>query len=125
MPEVCDTSVKLPVIRHTAFEYIYRYIVCHAYGLNFNIAAVHLTNVRLQVSKSDAGQYECSVIDRYTNEVQQAAYTYLNVVVPPRITLRPKTQTVLPGSSPSVECVVEGDDIIDVSWRPLDKPSSR
>ncbi|XP_049885171.1 basement membrane-specific heparan sulfate proteoglycan core protein-like isoform X3 [Pectinophora gossypiella] len=78
-----------------------------------------------QASKSDSGQYECTVINSYTNEVQQAAYTSLQVVAAPRITLQPKTQTVHPGQSPTVECIVDGDDVIDVQWRGNGRPPSR
>ncbi|KAI5637001.1 immunoglobulin domain-containing protein [Phthorimaea operculella] len=67
-------------------------------------------------SKSDSGRYECTLINRYTNEAQQAAFTDLQVVSPPRITLLPKTQTVHPGESPTVECIVTGENINNVTW---------
>lgn len=78
-----------------------------------------------QVSKSDSGQYVCSAYNYETNEVQVALYTVLKVVSVPTITLRPPTQTVQPGYSPTVECVVQGDDILDIIWKPTDKPFSR
>ncbi|XP_050360623.1 basement membrane-specific heparan sulfate proteoglycan core protein isoform X7 [Nymphalis io] len=68
-------------------------------------------------SKSDSGVYECTLLNRRTDEAQQSARTRLQVVAPPTITLNPATQTVHPGQSPTVECFVEGDDIIDVIWR--------
>ncbi|XP_069364960.1 basement membrane-specific heparan sulfate proteoglycan core protein isoform X9 [Maniola hyperantus] len=78
-------------------------------------------------SKSDSGKYECTLINRRTEEVQQSAYTNLQVIAPPKITLRPPTQTVHPGQSPTVECLVEGDDITEIFWRPYNytSPSSR
>ncbi|XP_045784357.1 basement membrane-specific heparan sulfate proteoglycan core protein-like isoform X5 [Maniola jurtina] len=78
-------------------------------------------------SKSDSGKYECTLINRRTEEVQQSAYTSLQVIAPPKITLRPPTQTVHPGQSPTVECLVEGDDITQIFWRPYNytSPSSR
>nr|XP_026490200.1 basement membrane-specific heparan sulfate proteoglycan core protein isoform X1 [Vanessa tameamea] len=68
-------------------------------------------------SKSDTSVYECTLYYRPTGEAQQSARTSLQVVAPPTITLNPATQTVHPGQSPTVECFVEGDDIIDVIWR--------
>lgn len=68
-------------------------------------------------TKSDTGVYECTLYNRRTGEAQQSARTSLQVVAPPIITLNPPTQTVHPGQSPTVECFVEGDDIIDVTWR--------
>ncbi|XP_045489882.1 basement membrane-specific heparan sulfate proteoglycan core protein isoform X8 [Pieris rapae] len=77
-------------------------------------------------SKADSGRYECTLINQRTDEVQQSVYTSLQVMAAPRITLRPPSQIVHPGQSPTVECVVEGDDIISISWRPVDRlPSSR
>ncbi|CAK1554719.1 unnamed protein product [Leptosia nina] len=77
-------------------------------------------------SKADSGRYECTLINRRTNDVQQSVYTSLDVMAPPRITLRPPSQIVHPGQSPTVECVVEGDDILSISWKPVDRlPSSR
>ncbi|CAH2103371.1 unnamed protein product [Euphydryas editha] len=68
-------------------------------------------------TKADTGVYECILYNRRTGEAQQSARTSLQVVAPPTITLNPATQTVHPGQSPTVECIVEGDDIIDVTWR--------
>ncbi|KAJ8737484.1 hypothetical protein PYW08_000079 [Mythimna loreyi] len=77
------------------------------------------------VSKADSGQYVCNIYNIY-NEVQEAIYTSLVVVTAPKITLRPPTQTVQPGQSPTVECIVEGDDIIDIIWIPHNRnPSNR
>ncbi|CAH0716594.1 unnamed protein product, partial [Brenthis ino] len=76
-------------------------------------------------SKSDSGVYECTLVNLQTNEVQQSAQTVLEVLAPPRITLRPPTQTVHPGQSPTVECIVEGDDILSVTWKPINTFSSR
>ncbi|KAJ0183614.1 hypothetical protein K1T71_000037 [Dendrolimus kikuchii] len=70
------------------------------------------------LSKADSGDYICSLTSTITGVVQQAAYTRLLVVSAPKITLRPPTQVVHPGQSPNVECVVDGEDIIDVTWRP-------
>nr|XP_032526331.1 basement membrane-specific heparan sulfate proteoglycan core protein [Danaus plexippus plexippus] len=75
-------------------------------------------------SKSDAGRYECTLLNPRTGEVQHSIHTALQVMAPPKITLRPPTQTVHPGQSPIVECVVEGDDIMRVSWRPLNRMNS-
>ncbi|CAG9782356.1 unnamed protein product [Diatraea saccharalis] len=75
-------------------------------------------------SKSDAGYYTCGLYDRYTDEVQQSAYTSLIVLSPPRITLKPPSQTVHPGESPTVECVVDGDEIQEVTWRAVTRPFS-
>ncbi|KAJ8737311.1 hypothetical protein PYW07_000582 [Mythimna separata] len=77
------------------------------------------------VSKADSGQYVCNIYNEY-NEVQEAIYTSLVVITAPKITLRPPTQTVQPGQSPTVECIVQGDDIIDITWRPHNRnPSNR
>lgn len=78
----------------------------------------------LQVSKADSGQYVCNIYNEY-NEVQEAIYTSLVVITAPKITLRPPTQTVHPGQSPTVECIVEGDDIIDITWRPHNRNPSK
>uniref|UniRef100_A0A2A4JYV4 Hemolin n=1 Tax=Heliothis virescens TaxID=7102 RepID=A0A2A4JYV4_HELVI len=76
-------------------------------------------------SKSDAGMYVCNIYNQY-NEIQEAIYTSLVVITAPKITLHPSKQTVRPGQSPTVECIVQGDDIIDITWRPLDRaPSNR
>ncbi|XP_047041100.1 basement membrane-specific heparan sulfate proteoglycan core protein-like isoform X2 [Helicoverpa zea] len=77
------------------------------------------------VSKDDAGMYVCNIFNQY-NEIQEAIYTSLVVITAPKITLHPPKQTVHPGQSPTVECIVQGDDIIDITWRPLDRaPSNR
>lgn len=68
------------------------------------------------LSKADSGTYVCNLYNRLTDELQLAAKTRLVVISPPNITLRPSTQTVHPGESPTVECVADGDDIIDVTW---------
>ncbi|KOB69321.1 Terribly reduced optic lobes [Operophtera brumata] len=75
-------------------------------------------------SKSDSGVYVCSAYNYETSEVQVALYTNLRVVSTPKITLRPPTQTVHPGHSPTVECVVQGDDILDITWKPTYKSFS-
>nr|XP_037874357.1 basement membrane-specific heparan sulfate proteoglycan core protein isoform X3 [Bombyx mori] len=77
------------------------------------------------VSKSDSGLYVCSLYNRYTGEVVKANYTNLQVVTRPKITLRPANQTVRPGQSLTVECLVEGDEILDVTWRYDREPSRR
>ncbi|XP_028173989.1 basement membrane-specific heparan sulfate proteoglycan core protein isoform X3 [Ostrinia furnacalis] len=77
-----------------------------------------------RTSKQDAGQYICNVMDRYNGEVTKSATTSLVVMAPPRITLQPPTQTVHPGESPTVECVVEGEQIEEIVWRPLTRPFS-
>ncbi|XP_052746482.1 basement membrane-specific heparan sulfate proteoglycan core protein isoform X2 [Bicyclus anynana] len=92
--------------------------------LQYNARQIGNELVFYNTSKSDSGKYECTLINRRSNEVQQSAYTSLQVIAPPRITLRPPTQTVHPGQSPTVECVVEGDDITDVSWRPVNAVTS-
>ncbi|XP_022832802.1 basement membrane-specific heparan sulfate proteoglycan core protein-like isoform X3 [Spodoptera litura] len=77
------------------------------------------------VSKSDSGEYVCNIYNQF-GEVQQSIYTSLVVVTAPKITLRPPIQTVHPGQSPIVECIVEGDDIIDITWIPHNRqPSNR
>ncbi|XP_061720060.1 basement membrane-specific heparan sulfate proteoglycan core protein isoform X2 [Cydia pomonella] len=76
-------------------------------------------------TKEDSGEYECSEVDRRTQYVLRSAYFTLEVVRPPRVTLQPASQTVSPGQSPTVECVVEGDHIREVSWDPVNKPFSR
>ncbi|CAK1588065.1 unnamed protein product [Parnassius mnemosyne] len=77
-------------------------------------------------SKADSGVYECLLVNRYTGEVQHATAINLSVMAAPTITLRPLTQTVQPGQSPTVECVVSGDDILDIIWKPVNRqPSSR
>ncbi|XP_073959826.1 contactin-5-like [Choristoneura fumiferana] len=76
-------------------------------------------------SKRDSGQYECVLIDRRTGITHKSAYTELLVMEQPRITLRPPTQTVRPGQSPTVECIVEGDEIQEISWKPVQRPLSR
>ncbi|KAL0852381.1 hypothetical protein ABMA28_000578 [Loxostege sticticalis] len=75
-------------------------------------------------SKQDAGQYVCNLLDRYTGEVTKSATTSLVVMAAPKITLQPPTQTVHPGESPTVECVVEGDEIEEIVWRPVTRPFS-
>ncbi|KAI8430580.1 hypothetical protein MSG28_000802 [Choristoneura fumiferana] len=75
-------------------------------------------------SKRDSGQYECVLIDRRTGITHKSAYTELLVMEQPRITLRPPTQTVRPGQSPTVECIVEGDEIQEISWKPVQRPLS-
>ncbi|XP_037299981.1 basement membrane-specific heparan sulfate proteoglycan core protein isoform X7 [Manduca sexta] len=78
------------------------------------------------VSTSDSGKYVCNLVDPYTGAVVKAVYTSLVVIGAPRITLRPQTQIVRPGQSPTVECVVEGDNILEVVWNPYHRsPSNR
>lgn len=67
----------------------------------------------------------CNLLDRYTGEVTKSATTSLVVMAAPRITLQPPTQTVHPGESPTVECVVEGDEIEEIVWRPVTRPFSK
>ncbi|XP_045509969.1 basement membrane-specific heparan sulfate proteoglycan core protein isoform X5 [Colias croceus] len=94
--------------------------------LQYNARQVGSELIIYNTSKADSGRYECTLINRRTNEVHQSVYTSLQVMAAPRITLRPPTQTVHPGQSPTVECLVEGDDIISITWRPIDTvPSSR
>ncbi|XP_068617476.1 basement membrane-specific heparan sulfate proteoglycan core protein isoform X3 [Battus philenor] len=77
-------------------------------------------------SRADSGMYECLLMNRYTGEVQNAMAINLAVMAPPKITLRPPTQTVQPGQSPTVECVVSGDNVQDITWIPVNRqPSSR
>ncbi|XP_050682975.1 basement membrane-specific heparan sulfate proteoglycan core protein isoform X5 [Leptidea sinapis] len=75
-------------------------------------------------SKADSGRYECTLINSRTGEVQHSVHTSLRVLAPPRIELRPRSQIVYPGESPTVECVVEGDDV-RVSWAPVNRLPSR
>ncbi|CAH4038665.1 unnamed protein product [Pieris brassicae] len=94
--------------------------------LQFNARQYGSELIIYNTSKADSGRYECTLINQRTDEVQQSVYTSLQVMAAPRITLRPPSQIVHPGQSPTVECVVEGDDIISISWRPVDRlPSSR
>ncbi|XP_038216733.1 basement membrane-specific heparan sulfate proteoglycan core protein-like isoform X4 [Zerene cesonia] len=94
--------------------------------LQYNARQVGSELIIYNTSKADSGRYECTLINRRTNEVHQSVYTSLQVMAAPRITLRPPTQTVHPGQSPTVECIVEGDDILSITWRPINTvPSSR
>lgn len=69
--------------------------------------------------------YECLLRSRKTGELQQVTAIRLTVMAAPRISLRPATQTVQPGQSPTVECVVSGDDIRDITWIPVNRQPSR
>lgn len=76
------------------------------------------------VSRRDAGQYMCTIVSHF-GEALASKYVYLEVMRPPMITLDPPRQTVSPGQSPTVKCVVDGDDILEVVWNPLNRPLSR
>ncbi|KAM3968767.1 basement membrane-specific heparan sulfate proteoglycan core protein isoform 3-T3 [Aphomia sociella] len=74
------------------------------------------------ISRNDAGDYECTIID---GEVRNVEYRQLIVMAAPRVTLRPPSQTVRPGDSTTVDCIVEGEEIQEVTWLPSRTPSSR
>ncbi|KAL4717631.1 hypothetical protein ACJJTC_000780, partial [Scirpophaga incertulas] len=76
-----------------------------------------------ETSMQDSGNYVCNLVNRKNHDVQLSAYTNLVVLAAPVITLRPKTQTVHPGESPTVECVVTGDEV-QVTWQPVTRPFS-
>ncbi|XP_052752510.1 basement membrane-specific heparan sulfate proteoglycan core protein isoform X3 [Galleria mellonella] len=75
------------------------------------------------VSKSDAGDYECAII--IEGDPRNVVYRQLIVMAAPRITLYPPSQTVRPGDSTVVNCTVTGDNIQDVTWLPSRTPSNR
>ncbi|XP_075991621.1 terribly reduced optic lobes isoform X3 [Anticarsia gemmatalis] len=74
------------------------------------------------VSKGDSGVYICNIFNN--NEIQQSVYWSVVVGTAPTIQLKPPTQTVQPGESPTVECIVTGDNIQSVTWRPYNRDAS-
>lgn len=78
----------------------------------------------LQVSRYDAGEYDCAIITP-DGVVFNRKSIFVEVMRAPIITLNPPTQIVHPGQSPTVDCVVDGDEITDITWKPLDKALSR
>ncbi|XP_045541991.1 basement membrane-specific heparan sulfate proteoglycan core protein isoform X1 [Papilio machaon] len=94
--------------------------------LKYDVEARGTELIIKNAKKSDSGVYECLLRSRQTGELQQVTAIRLSVMAAPRISLRPATQTVQPGQSPTVECVVTGDDIRDIAWIPVNRqPSSR
>ncbi|XP_053624887.1 basement membrane-specific heparan sulfate proteoglycan core protein isoform X4 [Plodia interpunctella] len=75
-------------------------------------------------SKADSGDYECILSDPRTRDPVNAITYRVEVLSPPRITIQPPTQTVHPGQSTNVDCIVDGDQIENVTWL-LSKQSSR
>ncbi|XP_072931305.1 basement membrane-specific heparan sulfate proteoglycan core protein [Epargyreus clarus] len=86
--------------------------------LQYNARQIGSTLVISGATKSDSGQYACNLVNRYTNEPKYPVYTTLEVMAPPRITLNPAKQVVQPGQSPTVECIVEGDNVRSF-WTPV------
>ncbi|XP_060809746.1 basement membrane-specific heparan sulfate proteoglycan core protein isoform X4 [Amyelois transitella] len=78
----------------------------------------------LDTLKADSGEYECMLYDPRTREPVNAITYRVEVLSPPRITIQPPTQTVHPGQSTNVDCIVDGDLIENVTWL-LGRQSSR
>ncbi|XP_041987673.1 basement membrane-specific heparan sulfate proteoglycan core protein-like isoform X2 [Aricia agestis] len=106
-------------------EYRVRWDRADRRPLQDNARQINADLIIYSATKRDSGRYQCTLINQRTQEAQISAITSLIVLAAPRINLRPQTQTVRPGESTTVECVVEGDDIRSVFWTPIDSYPSR
>ncbi|XP_058809308.1 basement membrane-specific heparan sulfate proteoglycan core protein-like isoform X2 [Phymastichus coffea] len=73
------------------------------------------------LKKEDSGDYTCIGVDTYGKQLF-STNTRLNVVDSPKIKLEPLRQTVRPGESPSIHCIVTGDPPMNVEWEAVGRP---